>query len=178
MIKNPILLINERIKMTVHIILDVDGVLTDNTVLVTENGELLRKMTVRDGQAIKIAMAKGLHFAIITKGASKGVRDRLSALGIEDIYDRLSEKSDAFEDMVRKYKWHKDELLYMGDDIPDLVLKDKVSIFACPNDAIPEVLEVADYISPFKGGNGCVREVIERTLKIQKKWITPLNEPS
>ena len=170
--------VHNKFKNITTIILDVDGVLTDNTVLITESGELLRKMTVRDGQAIKIAMEKGLHFAIITKGASRGVRDRLSALGIEDIYDRLSEKSEAFEEMARKYNWTKDEILYMGDDIPDLVLKDKVSIFACPNDAIHEVLEVADYISPFKGGSGCVREVIERTLKIQRKWTVPLNKPS
>ncbi len=170
--------VHKRFKNITTIILDVDGVLTDNTVLITESGELLRKMTVRDGQAIKIAMEKGLHFAIITKGASRGVRDRLSALGIEDIYDRLGEKSEAFEEMVRKYKWNKNEILYMGDDIPDLVLKDKVAIFACPNDAIHEVLEVADYISPFKGGNGCVREVIERALKIQRKWTVSLNDPS
>ena len=151
--------------------LDVDGVLTDGSVLITEQGELLRTMNVKDGQAIKFALDAGYFIAIITKGRSTGVKDRLLALGIAHVYDKLSDKVDTISQIISEQDFKKEEVLYIGDDIPDLQAKDRVGIFACPSDAEPEVLTAADYVSHKKGGQGCVRELIRRVLKIQSKWI-------
>lgn len=151
--------------------LDVDGVLTDGSVIVTEAGELLRTMSVKDGQALKYALDKGYFIAIITKGKSKGVRLRLQDLGIQHIYDNLSTKADTIRDIIETHDLKREEILYIGDDIPDLKAKDLVGVFACPSDAEPEVLHNADYISPKGGGKGCVRDVLRRVLKIQSNWI-------
>ena len=151
-------------------IFDVDGVLTDGTVLITEDGDLLRTMNVKDGLALKMAIDKGYHIAILTKGSSKGVRKRLELLGIVSIYDGLNNKEAAFHEFVSQNHLKKSELLYMGDDLTDLQIHKNVSIFSCPNDAAMDVLQKSDYISPFNGGHGCVREIIERVLKIQGKW--------
>jgi 3-deoxy-D-manno-octulosonate 8-phosphate phosphatase (KDO 8-P phosphatase) len=151
-------------------IFDVDGVLTDGKVLVTEQGEFLRSMSVRDGQAMKIAIKSGYSMYIITKGASVGVRKRLEILGITGIYDKLPEKVTAMKDILFKSGLQKEEILYMGDDLPDLALKPYVGVFACPNDAVPEVLASSDYISSIKGGDGCVRDVIEKVLKLHNNW--------
>jgi 3-deoxy-D-manno-octulosonate 8-phosphate phosphatase (KDO 8-P phosphatase) len=151
--------------------LDVDGVLTDGSVIVTEAGELLRTMNVKDGQAIKYALDQNFIIAIITKGRSKGVKYRLQGLGIKYIYDNLASKRESIDSLIKELQLKKEEILYMGDDIPDLKARDLVGIFACPSDAEPEVLKSADYISPIQGGKGCVRELIRRVLKIQSKWI-------
>ncbi len=151
-------------------IFDVDGVLTDGSVLITEEGDLLRRMNVRDGQAIKIALDSGYHIGITTKGASKGVKKRLAGLGIKYIFDRLPDKKDAFYKIQEELSIPKKEILYMGDDLPDLEVADMAGIFACPANAVHEVLSRADYISPFDGGHTCVREIIERIMRIQNKW--------
>jgi 3-deoxy-D-manno-octulosonate 8-phosphate phosphatase (KDO 8-P phosphatase) len=157
-------------KRITTLVFDVDGVLTDGSVIVKEDGDLLRIMNVKDGQAIKIALNRGFRIAIITKGSSLGVRKRLEMLGVTDIYDQLLEKTSAMDDLIKKYQLNKSEILYMGDDLPDLVLKNRVSLFCCPNDATFDVIEQADFISPIIGGRGCVRNVIERVLKIQDSW--------
>jgi 3-deoxy-D-manno-octulosonate 8-phosphate phosphatase (KDO 8-P phosphatase) len=151
-------------------IFDVDGVLTDGAILITEDGSLLRTMNVKDGLALKIALDSGYNICIITKGTSLGVRKRLELLGIRDIYDNLKEKQAAFQEYTLKYGLDKSELLYMGDDLPDLAIKDKVALFCCPNDAAPDVIKASDFISPIKGGRGCVRNIIERVMRIQDKW--------
>ena len=152
------------------LIFDVDGVFTNSEVLVMENGDLVRTMNTRDGQAIKFAMDAGYNIAIITKGFSTGVRKRFELLGIPHIYDRLAEKTTAFEDYVDKLKLQKEEMLFMGDDIPDLVLYDKVAISACPADAAPENLSKALFVSTKNGGQGCVREVVEKVMRTQGTW--------
>ena len=151
--------------------LDVDGVLTDGSVIITETGGLLRTMNVKDGQALKYALDEGYFIAIITKGRSKGVRSRLKDLGITAIYDNLTSKRDTIKTLIEQHQFKPEEVLYMGDDIPDLRAKDLVGVFACPSDAVPEVLKNADYVSSIAGGQGCVREIIRRVLKIQSKWI-------
>ena len=153
------------------LVFDVDGVLTDGTVMVSEEGHLLRTMNVNDGQAIKFALDAGYIVAIITKGKSKGVKNRLEDLGINAIYDNLTYKLDSLKELINHHKLEKEEILYMGDDIPDLDIIDHVGIFSCPSDACPEVISRANYISPYKGGETCVREVIRRVMKIQGKWI-------
>jgi len=151
-------------------IFDVDGVFTNSEVIVMENGDLVRTMNTRDGQAVKLALQAGYHVAIITKGFSEGVRRRFQLLGIQHIYDRLDEKSQAFDDLVSTLNLKKEEILFMGDDIPDLVLYNKVGISSCPSDAATENLQTAQYICAKEGGKGCVREVIEKVMRQQGKW--------
>ncbi len=157
----------KKIKM---FIFDVDGVLTDTNVLITEDGKLLRTMTVRDGSAIKKAINAGYIVTIITKGASAGVKDRLLALGIHDVYDKVVDKEKVLEEIITKYKIPLEHCVYMGDDNPDIVVLKKVGLPTCPSDAIHDVQDVCDYISPLGGGKGCVRDVIERTMRIQGTW--------
>jgi 3-deoxy-D-manno-octulosonate 8-phosphate phosphatase (KDO 8-P phosphatase) len=151
-------------------IFDVDGVFTNSDVIVMENGDHVRVMSTRDGQAVKIALDAGYNIAVITKGFSKGVRRRFEFLGVPYIYDSLPEKTQAFEDYVTKLQLKKEEILFMGDDIPDLVLYDKVAVSACPADGAIENLQRARYISSKNGGQGCVREIIEKVMRLQGKW--------
>jgi 3-deoxy-D-manno-octulosonate 8-phosphate phosphatase (KDO 8-P phosphatase) len=151
-------------------VFDVDGVFTNSEVLVMENGDLLRTMNTRDGQAVKIALEAGYNMAIITKGFSTGVRKRFELLGIEHIYDKVNNKTEALADLMIKLSIQQDEILYMGDDIPDIQVLGQVGVSSCPHDAVPEVMQKVQYISAFKGGNGCVRDVIEKVMKIQGKW--------
>lgn len=152
-------------------IFDVDGVMTNSEIIVLENGHLLRKMNIRDGYAIKLAIKRGYRVAVITGGKSSGVIQRLRALGVVDIYSGVSDKLDAFEEYLYTYDLSSDQVLYMGDDLPDFEVMKKVALPACPKDAAPEILEVSQYVSARKGGNACVRDVIEKTLRIQSQWI-------
>lgn len=160
----------DRLRAVRGFVFDVDGVLTDNGVLVTEAGELLRVMHVRDGQAIKWALAAGLPVGVITGGRSEGVIKRLAALGIEQIYAGAHEKWPPFARFLERYNLISSEICYMGDDLPDLPILRKAGLAACPSDAAPEVLAIADYVSPLRGGQGCARDVIEKVLKLQEKW--------
>ncbi|MFZ1703181.1 MAG: HAD hydrolase-like protein [Saprospiraceae bacterium] len=151
-------------------IFDVDGVFTNSQVLVLENGELLRSMNTRDGQAIKIAIEAGYHIAIITKGMSEGVRKRFENLGIVYIFDKVDHKKPAFEAFTKNLQIEKKQILYVGDDIPDLAVYPLAGISACPADAAFDNLSKADYICRLSGGMGCVREVIEKVMRIQSTW--------
>lgn len=152
------------------LVLDVDGVFTDTNVLITESGELLRTMTVRDGQAVKYALQAGYKIAIFTKGKSAGVKNRLLSLGITDYHDNLQEKEPVFEQYIARQKLALSDILYMGDDLPDLPLLRAVGLACAPADAVPEVLAAAEYISPYGGGKGCVRDVIEKIMRTQGTW--------
>ncbi|MCB0528745.1 MAG: HAD-IIIA family hydrolase [Lewinellaceae bacterium] len=151
-------------------VLDVDGVLTNNDLLVMENGDLLRTMSVRDGQAIKWAIQAGYPVAIITGGKSPGVRKRLTGLGIEEYYSDVLDKWEALQAFMSRTNTLVSEICYMGDDLPDLPVLRKVVLSSCPNDATVEVRDICDYVSPVKGGHGCVRDIIEKVLKVQEKW--------
>jgi 3-deoxy-D-manno-octulosonate 8-phosphate phosphatase (KDO 8-P phosphatase) len=161
----------DKMKAVRAFVLDVDGVFTNNEVLITEAGELLRTMNVRDGQAIKWAIEKGYRVCIITGGRSAGVINRLSALGISDIYSGQHEKLPVFQQFLSQYQLSPFEVCYMGDDLPDLPPMRKSGLRACPNDAVHEVQAVAEYISPFAGGMGCVRDVVEKVMKIREDWV-------
>lgn len=155
---------------------DVDGVLTNSEVLVMEDGKLLRKMNIRDGYAIKLAIQQGYRVCIITGGKSEGVKKRLQGLGVKDIYLGCSDKLEAFEEYVYNYELNAEEVLYMGDDLPDYPVMRRVGLACCPSNAAPEVLEIAQYISPLKGGEGCARDVIEKVLRLHEKWPTQEEE--
>lgn len=152
------------------LIFDVDGVLTNSEILVLEDGHLLRKMSTRDGYALKKAVKQGLRVAIITGGRSKGVVLRLEGLGIKDIFYRIDNKLETFEDYVFEYQLNPETILYMGDDLPDYEVMKRVGLPVCPIDAATEIKALSKYISPLKGGEGCVRDVIEKVLKLKGLW--------
>ncbi len=162
---------HSRFNAITTLLFDVDGVFTNCEVLVQEDGSLLRTMNVRDGQAIKLAIESGYNVAVFTKGASPGVKLRLQGLGIKDVFDQLSEKRTTFASYVSNHNLKKSEIIYVGDDLPDLEIFKLVGISCCPYDAANDVLKVADYISPKKGGHGCVRDIIERVMRIQGRWL-------
>jgi len=151
-------------------VFDVDGVLTDNSLLVTEAGELLRTMNVRDGQVIKWAIQAGFTIGAITGGRSEGVKKRLTVLGVEEYYSGVADKWPAFQSFMQRTGLPPAEICYMGDDLPDLPVLRRVLLAACPSDAVPEIFSVCDYISPFPGGGGCVRDLLEMVMKAQGKW--------
>jgi len=151
-------------------IFDVDGVLTDCGLMITEKGEFLRKMNVRDGAAIKMALKKGFKVAIITKGNSIGVRNRLLFLGANPVFDNVADKEKALKEMEADYDIDPQTSVYMGDDLADLIVFDKVLLATCPKNATPEAIKKAEFVSPKNGGDGCVRDLIERVLKVQGKW--------
>jgi len=151
-------------------IFDVDGVLTDCGLLITENGEFLRRMNVRDGAAIKIALKNDFRVAIITKGNSAGVRDRLLFLGADPVFDCVSDKAKALHEIETNHGIDPKKSVYMGDDLADLAVADRVLLFTCPQNAVPEVIQKAEFVSPLDGGAGCVRDLIERVLRVQGKW--------
>lgn len=150
---------------------DVDGVLTNNEVLITEEGFLLRAMNVRDGYALRQALVKGFNVFIITGGQSRGVVDRLQALGVRDIVTGVKNKLGAYEEYLDIYGLREEKILYMGDDLPDYEVMKRVGMPVCPADAAPEIREICSYISPFKGGHGCARDVIEKVLKLNGAWL-------
>ncbi len=152
-------------------IFDVDGVLTNSEVLVLEEGHLLRKMSIRDGYALKKAVQESFQVCVITGGKSEGVKKRLQNLGIQHIYLGQQDKMEAYEEFVYTYDLDASGILYMGDDLPDLEVMEKVGLPCCPKNAAPEILQIARYISPFDGGEGCARDVIEKVLKLKKKWL-------
>lgn len=152
-------------------VLDVDGVLTDGTVHVTEEGNLLRRMHIRDGYALQLAVKKGYEVVIISGSYSEGVRIRCERLGVSKVHMSVKDKWSVLSDYMNKEGWRTDEILYMGDDIPDLDIMQRVGLPCCPNDAVPEIQRISQYISPIKGGLGCVRDVIEKTLKIKGDWL-------
>ena len=151
-------------------IFDVDGVLTNGMLTIMPDGEMVRHMNVKDGYAMKNALNKGYRVCIISGGTNEGVRTRLAALGIEDIYLGAHNKIKQYQTLIEKYNLKPENVLYMGDDVPDYPVMKIVGLATCPNDAVREIQEVSKYISDKKGGEGCVRDVIEQVLRVQQKW--------
>ena len=156
-------------------IFDVDGVLTNGMLTIMPDGELVRHMNVKDGYAMKTALNNGYRVCIISGGTNEGVRNRLTALGIEDIYLGAHNKIEQYQKLVKKYNLQPENVLYMGDDVPDYPVMNVVGLPACPNDAVAEIKEIATYISNKKGGEGCVRDVIEQVMRVQGKWNSNFN---
>lgn len=150
--------------------LDVDGVLTDSSVHVTEAGEQLRRFSVKDGYAIQLAIKRGLRVSIISGGRSQGVMHRFRGLGVKHVCLDVADKLSVMHELVHKYEVGMAEVAFMGDDMPDLACMKEVGLALCPQDAAEEIKAVSHYISPKNGGNGCVREVMEKILKLQHKW--------
>ena len=152
-------------------VFDVDGVLTDGSVFVNTTGEMLRTMNIRDCYALKAAVDNGYNVCIISGGSNEGVRVRLRNLGITDIHLGTPDKVATFDEYTDVYSILPEQVLYMGDDIPDYHVMQLVGLPTCPQDACPEIKAISKYISHKNGGQGAVRDVIEQVMKVQGKWM-------
>ena len=153
------------------LIFDIDGVLTDGTVTIMPNGEQVRALNSKDGFAIQLAIRKGLRVCVITGGSSESVKTALQRLGIKDVYLKVSNKIDTYDDIKVMYDIEDNEIMYMGDDLPDYEVMKVVGIPACPNNAAREILDISKYISDQSGGKGCVRDIIEKVLRAKGMWM-------
>ena len=154
-------------------VFDVDGVLTDGSLLATEEGHLLRRMNIKDGFALQLAVKKGYKIWIISGAKSEAVRARLNKLGVTDVHIGIETKKELLLEIAEESKTHFDSILYMCDDVPDYAAMQLCGLPCCPADAVDEIKEVARYISPSKGGEGCVRDVVEKVLKLNGDWELP-----
>ncbi len=151
-------------------VLDVDGVLTDGSILVTNTGEEHRIMHTKDGYAIQHAVKQGYFVFVITGGKSEGVALRLQRLGAQEIHLGIHDKKAVLATLMTRYGLQPEQVVYMGDDLPDLAAMPLAGLIACPKDAVPEIKAIAHYHSPFDGGKACVRDLIEQVLRLQGKW--------
>jgi 3-deoxy-D-manno-octulosonate 8-phosphate phosphatase (KDO 8-P phosphatase) len=153
------------------IMFDFDGVLSDGKVLVMPDGEQLRMSNVRDGYALQLAVKKGFRIVIISGGRSESMSKRFIALNVTDVFLGVSNKKAVFEKYITDNHLTANEVLYMGDDIPDYEVMNLARIAACPANASEEIKAISHYISKFNGGEGCARDIIEQVLKIHGKWF-------
>jgi 3-deoxy-D-manno-octulosonate 8-phosphate phosphatase (KDO 8-P phosphatase) len=152
-------------------IFDIDGVLSLQTIGLNTFGIPNRTVNLRDGYALQFAVKKGYHIGVISGSSSKEYQKRLKLLGIKDIYLNSRSKLDQFNSFLKKYNLDRSEVLFMGDDIPDYGVMKEAGVPVCPSDADSEIKQVAVYISDKKGGEGCVRDVIEQVLRLHNKWM-------
>lgn len=163
----------ENLSSITTFIFDVDGVLTDGSVILEPTGEQSRTMNIKDGYALQLAVKRGYRVAIISGGKNEIVRKRFTGLGITDVFMGADYKINAFKELKNTYNFNDNEVLYMGDDIPDFEIMSLVGLPTCPNDAAQEIKQISSYISPLTGGAGAVRDVIEKVLRSQGKWFDP-----
>lgn len=165
-------MINYDLNKIKAVIFDVDGVLSAETITLHPNGEPMRTVNIKDGYAIQLAVKMGLRIVIMTGGKTESVRMRYVHLGVEDVFMGCAVKIKVYDDFVAKYGLTDDEIMYMGDDIPDLEIMKRVGCPVCPNDACSDVKAVSVYVSQKDGGYGCGRDVIEQVLRAQGKWLS------
>jgi 3-deoxy-D-manno-octulosonate 8-phosphate phosphatase (KDO 8-P phosphatase) len=161
----------EKLKDIKAFVFDVDGVFTDGSVYLLPGENMCRVMNVLDGYAVVKAIKNNYKIGVITGGNDGQVRHRINYLGISDYYAKSSNKRIDFEDFKSKYNLKNEEILMMGDDLPDMEIMKMAGISACPKNSVPEVKEISDYVSSIEGGKGAVRDVIEQVMKVQGKWI-------
>lgn len=152
------------------VVMDMDGVLTDGKLLLLDDSNWVRKMDIKDGYAIQLAVKKGLKIAVVTGSFSEAVKSRMAKLGVDAFHENVKKKGNKIEELAQLHGLSKEEILFIGDDIPDLAAFYAVGTKACPADAVEAIKEKADYVSRFKGGDGCVRDVLEKILKVQGLW--------
>lgn len=160
-----------RLKSIRALIFDVDGVLSASRETIGDDGRLIRTTNVKDGYILRYALRQGLHVSIISGATSAGVEQRYKALGIEDVIMGSKYKVEALAELAAKYNLDYSEMMYMGDDIPDLPLLRKVGMPCCPADAVDDVKNECLYISNRQGGDACVRDIVEKILRAQKLWL-------
>lgn len=152
-------------------VFDVDGVFTDGSVYLMPDASMCRTMNVLDGYAVVKARKYNYPICVITGGDDPMVRNRINYLGITDYYAKIGNKLQKFEEFKAKYNLQNEEILTMGDDIPDMEMMKISGISACPENSVAEIKLMSDYVSPIQGGKGAVRDVIEQVMKVQGKWL-------
>lgn len=168
-------MINYDLKKIKAIVFDVDGVLSCETIYLHPDGEPMRSVNIKDGYALQFAVKCGLIVAIITGGRTEAVRKRYEGLGLKDVYLGASVKIKEYMLLKDKHNLKDEEILYMGDDIPDFEVMSLCGCPCCPADAAPEIKDVALYVSHYNGGYGCGRDVVEQVLRAQGKWMSDEN---
>lgn len=164
-------MINYDLKRIRALVFDVDGVLSAETIQLHPSGEPMRTVNIKDGYALQLAVKQGLIVAIITGGNTESVRKRYEGLGVKDIFMKSSVKLPVYEQLLQTYGLQDQDVLYMGDDIPDYEVMSICGLPCCPSDAAPEIRKLSLYVSHLPGGEGCVRDVVEQVLRANGKWM-------
>jgi 3-deoxy-D-manno-octulosonate 8-phosphate phosphatase (KDO 8-P phosphatase) len=151
-------------------IFDMDGVLTDGTLLHLSSKKFLRKTNMKDGFVLKLASTKGYSIVILSGSSSKPVKKRMEYLGVTDVFMGIDNKKEHLQKYIESNNLNTDEILYMGDDVKDYTAMQLVGLPCCPADGVADIRQISKYISPYKGGEGCVRDVMEKVLKLQGNW--------
>ena len=167
-------MINYDLQKIKAVVFDVDGVLSASTIQMDDKGDPLRTINIKDGYAIQLAVKHGIQLAIMTGGHNENVRWRYEYLGVKDIYINCSMKIRTWEEFLKKYELQEDEIIYVGDDIPDYEVMKRAGCPCCPKDACTEIKEISTYISDCEGGQGVARDILEQVMKAQGRWV--LNE--
>ncbi|WP_278621821.1 KdsC family phosphatase [Prevotella denticola] len=167
-------MINYDLQKIKAVVFDVDGVLSASTIQMDGKGEPVRTINIKDGYAIQLAVKHGIRLAIMTGGHNENIRFRYEYLGVKDVYINCSMKIRTWEELLSKYDLHEEEIIYVGDDIPDYEVMKRAGCPCCPKDACTEIKEISTYVSNYEGGHGVARDILEQVLKAQGKWV--LNE--
>jgi 3-deoxy-D-manno-octulosonate 8-phosphate phosphatase (KDO 8-P phosphatase) len=162
----------EKLKHITAFVFDYDGTLTDGIMILLDEGQPLRTANVRDGYAIQLAVKKGYHVIIISGGRSKSIENRFKMLNVEHVFLGVEHKLDLLREFMKEKGLTPENVLYMGDDIPDYHAMKYCGVAACPADAAEEIKAISHYISHFNGGAGCARDVIEQVMKVKGQWMT------
>jgi len=161
-----------QLKNITTLVFDVDGVLTDGGVFVTDSGERFRQFNIKDGYALQLAVKCGYHVCAISGASAESTRIRLNDLGVKNVFLGSKDKVATLKSYLDSITANLANVLYMGDDIPDLNVMKQVGLPVCPADAVEEIKAISAYISPMAGGKGCARDVIEKVMKVQGKWMS------
>lgn len=161
----------QKLKDITTLIFDVDGVLTNGDIIASDSGEFLRTFNIKDGYALQLAVKRGYLVCVISGGHGLAMQRRFEGLGIPEIFLGVSDKVGVYDTLLAKYSLSNEEILYMGDDIPDLKIMQLVGLPTCPADAVPEIKTASEYVSPYEGGRMAVRDIIEKVMRVQGKWF-------
>jgi 3-deoxy-D-manno-octulosonate 8-phosphate phosphatase (KDO 8-P phosphatase) len=167
-----------RFRLIKTFVFDMDGVLTDGGLLIDHDGQWLRRMDIKDGYALQLAIKSGYKVLVISGSESKPVAERLNKLGITDVFMKVNDKRSFLKNYIEKNNCQPGEILFMGDDVPDYGCMQIADFACCPADAAIEIKQISSYISSFKGGCGCVRDVIEKVLKLNNNWPLETSVPA
>lgn len=168
----------DRFKHITTFVFDLDGVLTDGALFIFPDGQFVRRMHIKDGFALQLAVKKGYRVVIISGSHSEPVVTRLNKLGVKDVYMQVTDKKKKLQEYMQQQGLQWNEILFMGDDIPDYEVMQKVGLSCCPSDAATEIRSLSHYISTVAGGQGCARDVIEKVLKLNDHWELYTDTPS
>ncbi len=160
----------EALSKVTTMMFDIDGVMTDGKVLIMDSGEMVRNMNSKDGYGLHLAVTKGYRIAVISGGNNQSVKNALARTGIKDVFIQQHDKLSCYLEYLASNNLKDEEVMFMGDDLPDYEIMSRVGVAVCPNDSAIEIKQISQYVSPKNGGEGCVRDIIEQILRVQGKW--------